>query len=272
MTNILIIIGVVSVMLYVIGINIVMHRHAKKKLPANSKRSWFVLLSILLTTVICIAAAMSGLLTLVFYGLVIILGIAVTVRNRKVLTLAHYAIGLGAAILVVITMAPNSTFFTVLNGLSTFVAFLGGISLVKVHQLNTYGGKPRRILRNILIGGAIAIPPAILNATATFDDSHIQTIWHSLLAIKPAVHEELLVRFLLMTYILTRRSRPNIFVANLLVSIPFALLHGFNPVGNLIVIVLFSLPLGYICTLFGIEAAISAHFVTDFIRYLSPFI
>lgn len=272
MSNILIIIGVITLLLYVIGINIYLYKKTKSlenHMKSQSIRPLMVLMLLLLF--VCSALlAISGLLTLVFYSAVILLGSHQILTNHKHLNLNKVLIALILGGLIFLTMAHTSPTFVVLNVFSTFIAALAGMALIEQHGFITFNPNRQKWLKGLLIGALIALPPAVLNGQATYDDSHIQTIYHSLLAIKPALHEELLVRYFLMTYILTKRTP--VLIANLAVSIPFAMLHGFNPVGIVIIIVMFSLPLGYIYVRHGIEAAVSAHFVTDFIRYLMPFL
>lgn len=283
MTNTLIILGVSMVLVYTILLNIILYQSIKMKFkPVRfPKKTALIRLFIMVAfTFLMILSSITGTLVLFFYVTITILGLFNIIRYRVNLSIWDYLISIFLGMVIALIMYESSISWRLINGITTTIGYLAGVGLLKAHNLTHLFILNKDSFKKVGIGMLIVIPPSILNAFANFDDAHIKNIWYSFYALKPAIHEEILMRLFLMTYIMTIGRKANstkntalpVLYASVMVSILFSLLHGFHPVNSLILMVLFSLPLCFIYLRFGIVAAIGAHFITDFIRYISTFL
>ena len=279
--------GTISIIVYTLFLNTILYKKIRSvyEISQNTPKQRIIkTLLVLVTLILMIALSMTGALLILCYGSLAIISVYLIFKYR---TYIHYRDSIISAVLsgivlittYVITPNLNSIAWLIINTVLTALAYLGGVAFIRFENLGHLCQFNKSSFGKFFLGMLLVTPPAILNAFATFNDTHITSWYHTLTAIKPAIFEELLFRFVLTTVLIfigshkekNKNTYPVLF-ASFLSSIVFALLHGFNPVGNLIIVVLYALPLAFIYLLYGLEAAIGAHFITDFIRYVSVFI
>lgn len=234
------------------------------------------ILALAVLTALVIALSMTGLLFTVLTAACVLAGSIQIIRNTKLLNVKDIVISLLLSLVVLLGMLKEDPVWILFNVLPTGILYLAGMALARKTGFSPAGQDAVRaadLAKRAGIGILIVLPSAILNSYADMGDTGITQWWHPFLAIKPAVFEEIFLRFFLITFLLFVFSRVKsfrfspLFASILVSSLCFAFLHGFNPIGSIVMFFLFAVPYSLAYLKYGLEATISGHFVTDFIRY-----
>lgn len=198
-------------------------------------------------------------------------------------------------ILVFISAVLKSgfSFFSYIISISTFLCFIASVILSKKKtgvRISSYQMKNKELIISLVLGVLISIPMAILNIIflyfsqqqpITFQDP-INSI---LIAIHPALYEEIVYRLLLVNIcvfcLYDRVTKREMFIVVLLFgTIPHAFLHvigtiSINPIFSMGKVIILILVFGIIRIIFlwyrDIEMSMGYHWFIDFLRFTAGY-
>lgn len=256
-----------------------------------SKRGWFILLSVGITSLLFIAPTAMGPSLLFAWPVtaVVILIACKTRPNRKEFAYALVlAVAAGIAALGAEWVSFHPVVWAALQIGIVLPGLLAGWTLLRRGGLWQEGiGRSRFLeqgaapaLKSMLSGVAFAMPWALGVVLMGGADSEtwVQSWWQPFLAINPGIGEEVWGRVLplpLMFLLLRKVGRPRTayMLALLLLNYWFAYIHTSGGMEGLFSTILvgtvFTLPIAILCMHRDLETAIGFHFWTDFVKFLA---
>ena len=232
--------------------------------------------------------------------------IVVQLKGLGQIKISDWLIGIGAGLLVGITMyyatlfTPNDFLGIVrgnvaqalARGVCTFIAMLGGLAIMRqggAVQVSLAQGKYQKMFVNILIGLAIGLPLAILNVFALQFIQGQSITWQNPFAalsdaLQPALVEEIIYRFafLGLVWMVLRHSMPRsadwqagllaLFVHNFMHFDDLWLEEQLVALGmGLVMALVWGVPPTILALRRDLESAVAFHWIQDAARFLTGF-
>jgi hypothetical protein len=242
----------------------------------------------------------------IFTALTVVGSLVVLLKGLGRIKTSDWFIGMGAGLLVGVTMY-YATLFTpydflgsvqgnvaqaLARGVCTFIAMLGGLVIMRqggAVQVSLTQGNIRKMFVNILIGLTIGLPLAILNVFALQFTQGQSITWQNPLAalsdaLQPALVEEIVYRFAFLGLMWTvlRHSMPR--AANWQAGLLALFVHNFMHFDDLwleeplvalgmgaVMALIWGLPPTILALRRDLESAIAFHWMQDVARFLTGF-